>query len=325
MSNRPLISIIVPVYNMEKYLERCINSILEQTYGNIELILVDDGSVDSSFAVCEKYQIRDKRVIAIHKENGGQGSARNVGLDIAKGDYIGFVDSDDWIDNDMYSNLLAAIQKNNADIVECGEIYRYEEGVSEEKQRVKTETVFLPIQAMEILLSKKVVITNSPCDKLYNKKIFDGLRFLENRMLEDTAIMYRLIDKSSKIVVIPNMGYNVFCDPNSVSRRQYNPRRMDTIITYKEMTDFFAENAKYSHLVLSATHYWAGAIKHNAGEAYCVRFAERKETLSIVKKHARELLKSKRKLAFKDIISLYIICLNIKLFGFFYRLKKQKG
>ena len=119
MKNRPIISIIVPVYNVESYLERCINSILNQTFKNFELILVDDGSTDKSGEICDSFAGYDKRIRVIHKKNGGLSSARNVGLDVSIGKYIGFVDSDDWIDEFMYEKLYRNMIKTKSDIVIC--------------------------------------------------------------------------------------------------------------------------------------------------------------------------------------------------------------
>ena len=124
--NEDLISIIVPVYNVEKYLHRCVSSILQQTYSKFEVILVDDGSKDASGRICDVFASKDERVRVIHKENGGLSSARNAGLDIANGKYIGFVDSDDYIENDMYEIMYNALIKNNVDIA-CVGIYRDDE------------------------------------------------------------------------------------------------------------------------------------------------------------------------------------------------------
>ena len=116
----PKISIIVPIYNVEKYLPKCIDSIINQTLENIEIILVNDGSTDSCAEIIESYANKDNRIKVIHKKNGGQSSARNMGLDIAKGEYIGFVDSDDWLHYDMYENMYKSIKKVNSDLCVCG-------------------------------------------------------------------------------------------------------------------------------------------------------------------------------------------------------------
>ena len=140
----PKISVIVPVYNVEKYLRKCIESILNQTFREFELILVDDGSTDSSGKICDEYALKDSRIKVIHKENGGASSARNAGLDVAKGEYIGFVDSDDWIEMDMYGELYRLIKENNTDISVCGinnikDIKYKNENLKEKIQIIKKE------------------------------------------------------------------------------------------------------------------------------------------------------------------------------------------
>ena len=120
MMNCPLVSIIVPVYQVEKYLEKCLGSIIGQTYGNLEIILVDDGSTDHGPAICDRYQTEDSRIQVIHQANGGLSHARNVGLAAATGDFISFVDSDDWIEPQMIDALMSALQETGADIAVCG-------------------------------------------------------------------------------------------------------------------------------------------------------------------------------------------------------------
>ena len=121
-----LISVIVPIYNVEKYLERCLDSIIKQTYKNLDIILVDDGSIDNSTKICDEYVKKDSRIKVIHKENGGLSDARNVGIDNSDGKYICFIDSDDYIELDMIENLYDGIVKNNANICCCGKLLEYE-------------------------------------------------------------------------------------------------------------------------------------------------------------------------------------------------------
>ena len=125
----PIISIIVPIYKTEKQLGRCIDSILSQTFTDFELILIDDGSPDRCPELCDDYEKQDNRIRVIHKKNEGQARARNIGLDLAKGQYIGFVDSDDYIERDMYEKLYSALVKNNADLCICGYLYKHENSI----------------------------------------------------------------------------------------------------------------------------------------------------------------------------------------------------
>ncbi|MFR2551722.1 MAG: glycosyltransferase [Clostridioides difficile] len=139
----PKISIIVPVYNVEKYLEKCVRSILAQTFTDFELILVDDGSLDSSGAMCDQFAEQDQRVKVIHKENGGLSDARNAGIELATGEYLGFVDSDDYIADDMYELLYTNIVKEDADLSICGiyDVYEGKEPVEKQQQYIVLDKV----------------------------------------------------------------------------------------------------------------------------------------------------------------------------------------
>ncbi|MCL2208530.1 MAG: glycosyltransferase [Treponema sp.] len=174
-----LISIIVPVYNAGQYLEKCVNSILDQTYKNIEVILVNDGSIDESGAICDAFAEADKRVKVIHKQNGGEGSARNTGIDIAMGEYIGFVDNDDSIDPIMYESMYTKIKETNADICICG--YRYKLGTDENSivyNKVPTLNTLSPAELwdeyLRDMLKYKLAVA-SIWSKLIRVNLFGGL------------------------------------------------------------------------------------------------------------------------------------------------------
>ena len=169
----PEISIIVPVYKVEKYLDTCVRSILEQTFADFELILVDDGSPDRCGALCDAYAAEDERIIVIHKENGGLSSARNAGIEAARGNYIGFVDSDDSIAPDMYHFLYENMKKEQADLSMCGLFDVY--AGREPKRLPEYYRVMGPEEAVEMVL-KAETASVSAVNKLYKKEIFDGIR-----------------------------------------------------------------------------------------------------------------------------------------------------
>ena len=322
MSNRPLISIIVPVYNMEKYLNRCVDSILGQRYDNIELILVDDGSTDSSFDICKNYQSKDSRVTAIHKENGGQGSARNIGLDIAKGDYIGFVDSDDLLLEDMYETLLSLLMQYDADVSTLKTFHFNDEAELKERDE-NTEHqsgVFTGYEALKERFSTGLIVTDSPCNKLYKKELFKDLRFLENRLLDDTALTYKILDKANKIAYTDKCGYLVRCENTSVSRRKYNVRRCDTILTYREIVDFIERQDKYKDLYVLVESAAAGAVFYNAGEFYKAKIKDKK-TKNFIKESAAFCLKTYKHLTKKDKVLLRLIKNSFSVYGMIYKLK----
>ena len=181
--NYYLISVIVPIYKVEKYLHKCIDSILAQTYTNLEIILVDDGSPDNCGKICDEYAAKDSRIKVIHQPNGGLSAARNAGLDIATGDYIGFVDSDDYIAPDMYEKLYNALVKNDADMAIC-DYQRFGNELPYDEMSLTTE-VITGLQAME---KQNTVINCSfvvAWSKLYKSFIFSNVRFPVGKINED--------------------------------------------------------------------------------------------------------------------------------------------
>ncbi len=208
--NKPLISVVVPVYNMERYLERRIDSILAQDYTNLELILVDDGSTDESLSICNRYRQTDFRVKVLHQENGGQGSARNAGIDIAQGEYLGFVDSDDTIVTDMYSYLVGLCQDNGAQIAVAGLC------AAGAPQGAISETIMEHDEFYPKLLADE--ISSHPCNKLFDRTLWDGIRFPQRNSVDDMMIMPALFDRADRVVVSNKNVYLYYNDrPDSVS------------------------------------------------------------------------------------------------------------
>lgn len=236
------ISVIVPVYNMEKYLSKCIDSIINQTFSNLEIILVNDGSEDSSGEICEEYKIIDKRIIVIHKENGGLSSARNAGIEIASGELISFIDSDDWIESDFYKVLYDGIILNNADIsvVHFIRIKDYEK--IEFSTSTQTDWIsFNKIKAMETLLTNNL-IGHSAVNKLYKKDLFDGIKYPEGMLMEDKGTTYKLIHKSDKVAVNLSEKYHYYLREDSIMRSKFNDKNFDSLVFHAEMIQFIDES-----------------------------------------------------------------------------------
>lgn len=236
-----LITIIVPIYNIEKYIERCIESIIAQTYKNLEIILVDDGSTDQSGRICDVYAKQDKRIKVIHKENGGLSDARNAGLDIAGGEYIGFVDGDDYIDGDMYETLWKEMIDESIDIASCG----MEESWGDIKHLkcLSKNTVILDrVQAYAALFSRTTILGGTNCNKLFRKRVLEGLKYKKGIQSEDIEFLYRVLDRAEKVVCIDKVKYHYVHRENSITTTPFSKSYMDIIKTMDEMVEFINKN-----------------------------------------------------------------------------------
>ena len=200
-----MISVIIPVYNVEEYLPECLDSVLAQTYRDLEIIIVDDGSTDRSPRICDDYAEKDSRIRVIHQENGGLSAARNTALDAASGDYIGFVDSDDHIAEDMFETLLEACVSEEADVACCG-YYSYggeqelSETVVEREMKLSWKDAIKEFLAQRMTM---IVMWN----KLYRSRLFDAVRFPEGEIHEDNAVYYKVIGESDRVVFIKRSLY----------------------------------------------------------------------------------------------------------------------
>lgn len=218
MEKTALISVIVPVYKVEAYLPKCVDSILNQTFQNLEILLVDDGSPDNCGRICDAYAEKDPRIRVIHKENGGLSSARNVGLDAATGEYIGFVDSDDWIEPEMYAQMLAVLEKHDAQMVCAG---RYD--VDEE---TGAKTVGLCPAKEECISGEEFAgrvflwdhCDSSAWDKLYRRELLQGFRYPEGRVCEDVPVTYRLALNAQRVALCDKPLYNYYHRTGSISK-----------------------------------------------------------------------------------------------------------
>lgn len=229
MSNygNELISIIVPVYNVEQYLEKCVDSIINQTYKNLEIILVDDGATDSSGKLCDELAKIDNRIKVYHKENGGLSDARNYGVERATGDYIGFVDSDDCIDSEMYEKLYEAIRKENVDVAECNLKIIYPD-----REELFTEQNYYNVCTKQEYLEEYLKIEKifgSACVRLIKSDIAKKLKFPVGKLYEDTYYAYDLIEKVDRYVIMNNSYYNYLMRENSITNAKFNPRIFDLI------------------------------------------------------------------------------------------------
>lgn len=217
MGHETLLSVIIPVYNVEEYLVKCVDSILGQTYRSLEVILVNDGSKDGSGRICDDFAAKDPRVKVIHQENGGLSRARNAGIEAATGEYITFVDSDDWIEADAYEHLLSLIEKYQVKLV-CGGNFDVDGGTGEKK-------LGLCPKKEEVLTAEEFVgrmllwdgFDSSACDKIYHRSLLENFRYPEGKVCEDVAITYKIVLSTDRAALSDRPFYNYYHRPGSIT------------------------------------------------------------------------------------------------------------
>lgn len=232
-----MLSVIIPVYNVEHFLDKCISSIVNQTYKELEILLIDDGSTDSSGLICDEWANKDNRIQVVHKTNGGLSSARNVGIELFHGDFVAFVDSDDFVDISMYETMLSAIERTGKDIACCGRVVNLFGKREKYEFFLKKERIFNREEAIKSTL-KLNTIDVSACDKVYKRKIFDTIRYPEGRISEDAAIIFQLLNISNGIVHVGKAFYHYMYRDNSISKSLYTHKAYDAYINCCNTMDF---------------------------------------------------------------------------------------
>ena len=243
-----LISVIIPIYNAEKYLEKCLTSILNQDCKNIELLLIDDGSTDNSGSICDYYAQRYSNVFAYHKKNNGSASARNYGLALSKGDYISFVDADDYLNRNFFNILLNLAIRHDADIVQCDYI-TVKEYVEESAEAQTTIdecynriTEYQNTDVLKMFCNKKSYIKEAVLwNKIYKKELFEGLRFPENKYVDDEFLICQIIYRAQKIIDVDLKLYYYYMSENSQMRSNPTIKNIDVVEVIENQLNFFDE------------------------------------------------------------------------------------
>jgi len=240
-NNYPLISVIVPIYNVERYLPKCVDSILSQTYENLEIILVDDGSADSCGSICDEYAKKDSRVRVIHKQNGGLSDARNCGIEASSGEYLGFVDSDDYIAPDMYMTLYELSVRYGAGISACDK-FDVTEGAASvcEDDTLAKEFCTDAEEAMRIVLDGRQNYAYA-WNKLYKKEVFDGIRYPVGKYIEDAFIILQLLDAAGRVAFTTAKKYYYLCRPESIMTLSFQKKHLDCIEAHEKNYRYVCE------------------------------------------------------------------------------------
>lgn len=254
MNQNKKISVIVIVYNIEKYLEKCVDSVRGQTYRNLEIILVDDGSTDNSGAICERFAAKDSRIVVLHKQNGGPGDARNVGTKNATGEYIAYVDGDDWIDQRMYEHMLCAIEKYQADVAICSYRSVYSDHIVDDYS-TGNEVLFEGREALKAYIEEdeRYQIQNAAWNKLYRRDVIQGLQFPRGKWYEEIVYMAKLFERSKRTIYLDKAYYNYVIErEGSIMTVGVNERILtDQMPAYFERSQFLRDIGEYE---LAACH-----------------------------------------------------------------------
>lgn len=299
-----LISVIVPVYNVESYLERCIDSIINQTYSNLEIILVNDGSTDSSGSICEQYSEKDSRIKVIHKKNGGLSDARNVGLDVATGEFISFIDSDDWVSRTMFSEMVEQFI-DNVDIVGA----KFIESSGQIEQSLINDSgqvlIFSGEAALKAHLNGKYFYI-SVWNKLYRRELFEQLRFPVGRLAEDLYITHKLLIKSRQVAFIDKTVMYYFQREGSIMHRAGKKLIFDVYEGTKEQYQYLKP---FSSLVKEENErIYVKCLLKTYGY-YLLYYSSEKDILAQIKQEIRSLNSNDVKVygATKLMLNLYRI------------------
>lgn len=241
-----LISVIIPIYNVEKYLRRCIDSIRKQTYENLQIILVNDGSADCCEHICKEYLKIDDRMEYIYQQNRGLAGARNTGIEHASGEYVVFVDSDDYVASNYVMAMYQWIKCENADIAVCGMKNTYDDAQEEDLIDYENYTVKSGVSYIRNMYQIPTYKVNGACNKMFRRRIFDENRFPEGTLFEDFVLMTKLLYEAKKIVDSDQVLYYYFQSTGSITRCDFSIKHLDRIKQFEKRLDFFKERGEQS-------------------------------------------------------------------------------
>lgn len=279
----PLISVIVPIYNVEKYLARCVDSIVNQTYKNLEIILVDDGSPDLCPQMCDDYAKKDSRIKVVHKKNGGLSDARNAGMAVATGEYISFIDSDDYVSDDFFECLLDVMNKENSDIAECSVVKFYEDNRFDEFSDDLSVKTYDTQDAMSALIAENP-FHQHVWNKLYKTELVKDIPYAAGKLNEDEFWTYQVFGRANKVSKLNKTMYYYFQRNSSIMGVGYNIRRLDALEgkanRQKYIENNFPELSTQAKIDLygSCMFAYQSVLKFLSG-------ADKKKALSIIKKY----------------------------------------
>lgn len=319
-----MISVIVPVFNVEKYLDRCILSIVSQTYLDIEIILIDDGSTDSSSVICDTWEQKDNRIKVIHKKNEGVSIARNTGIDAAQGEYVYFVDGDDYLESNAFEKMYNIIKKYDVDFVYCGfnQIDSIDRKIYDEtgKSNIRKKEEVLD-EFFEQNITKTLMYP--PWNKLCKAQIVKKIKFNNNYKIgEDVLFNFMLLDESKRVYFLNETLYNYIIRKNSAMRENFSSKKFDYVYAAYDIENICKD--KYSQTLYEKAHFWTfchnmvivrNILLNNMQKKYFENYAYFVNYLKKNKKECYKKLSAKKRIEF--IVILYFPWMITKLKKFF--------
>lgn len=328
MQGNPKITVVVPVYNVKPYLNKCLQSLVNQTYQNLSVVLVDDGSTDGCSVVCDEWAGKYDNISVIHQKNQGVSAARNAGLAIVDSEYVGFADSDDWLEPQMYENLMAACIDNDADIAICRHQYVNLDGKILSIDGCPDHRVLTHVEATKEIM-KDEEFTSFAWNKLYHSSLFHDIKYPVGRKFEDTAMTYKVFYAAKRIVTIPFVGYNYLSNPNgtcqsAVQGEKYCNNFVDNIKAFTERYMFARTHADLADMIplcaLKAYGMLQGFL-HAASKKYELtdkQWSELFEDLKVLRYKDLTLLPASKKLDYlifrvsKNLLKFYLRIVGLK-------------
>ncbi len=274
------VSIIVPVYNMDKLVSKCVESLITQSYENVEVVIINDGSTDRSGEICDRYADGDTRIKVLHKNNGGVADATNYGLDNMTGDFVLFVDSDDYISSDMIETLLKELIDNDADIVQCGRIQINENCEVLSKEKTEDRLITGNNNVIKTFFTDDVIPQNLAC-KVFKAKLFAGVRLKKGRNIADVSVLPELLHRCERYKLVDNTFYYNLQTKNSVTRGEITEREYEDIkysLVYLEgfITKYYSENLKWSEKIVYRKVYEASTCYYKIKRSKLIKNKHKK-------------------------------------------------
>lgn len=317
-----LISVIIPIFNVEQYLKRCIDSVINQTYKNIEIILVDDESPDNCPKICDEYQKNDSRIKVIHKTNGGLSDARNAGLEIATGEYVTFIDSDDYIDCDYIEFLYNLINKYDVKMSICSYKAIYDNGTVLTQENNKEYKISAHDTLEKMLYHEDFNVATWA--KLYKKELFNNVRFPKGKIFEDALTTYKLVDQCDNVAIGLTSKYNYMIRSNSILTGKFNIKKLTLVDAYEEMGNYIIK--KYpdleSAIIRSRVYANISTLRQIINIKPRMK-VEEKKLIKFIRENKKIVLSNER-VQKRDKIAIMLISINRTLFKYCWNIYCKK-